>query len=78
MEHIKCSYTYLRKLRGCVTVASEMYAHNTIYSGLSVSQNEPLLQLKQLSREEQRVGYYLATNLDTTLEEEMYLSMEEM
>ncbi len=62
---------------------SKMYIYcnsNTIYSGrrLSVSQNEPLVQLKQLSREEQRVGYYLAAHLDTTLEGEMYLTMKEM
>lgn len=37
-----------------------------------------MVQLKQLSREEQKVGYYLATHLKSTLEEEMYLTMEEM
>ncbi len=62
---------------------SKLYTYcnyNTIYSGrrLSGSQNEPLVQLKPLSREEQKVGYYLATQLDTTLEGEMYLTMKQM
>lgn len=61
---------------------SKMYAYsnsNKIYSGrrLYVSRNKPLVQLKQLSGEEERVGYYLAAHLETTLEEEMYPYYEE-
>lgn len=43
-----------------------------------VSQNKPLVQLKQLSRELPRLGCYLAARLEITLEEEMCLTMEDM
>lgn len=76
-----CIFKQIKRL--CNNCMSKMYAYsnsNRIYSRkrLYVSRNKPLVQLKDLSREEQRVGYYLAAHLETTLEEEMYLTMEEM